>query len=373
MTWSENHTFSDTFAQYDWDTISAEIRAKTAADVERALGKRQRDLQDFMALISSAAKPYLETMAQETSALTRQRFGNTMQLYAPIYVHNECQNVCNYCGFSLGNKMERKVLDRAEMEAEAVAVKDLGFEHVLLVSGETSKLGVDYFADVLDIFAPHFSQISLEVQPLEAAEYARLMEHQLHAVLVYQETYHEATYTNHHKAGKKRNFHYRLQTPDRLGQVGMRKIGLGALIGLEEWRTDAFMVKAHLDYLSRRYWRSRFTLSFPRLRPFAGGTHDVDMNDAEFVQLICAHRLCDPDVELSLSTRERAAFRDHLWPIGFTTASAGSKTDPGGYANPKVNLEQFEISDERSPAVVADAIRAAGLEPVWRDWSPLYT
>ncbi|TVR15097.1 MAG: 2-iminoacetate synthase ThiH, partial [Planctomycetota bacterium] len=168
--------------------------------------------------------------------------------------------------------------------------------------------------------------------------------------------------------GKKRNYHYRVQTPDRLGQAGVHKIGLGALIGLDDWRTEAFYTRLHLDYLQRRYWRSKYSLSFPRLRPFAGGTPDVDMSDREFVQLICAHRLLDGDVEMSLSTRERAAFRDVLFPLGFTSISAGSATDPGGYANPKHNLEQFEISDQRSPQAVAAVIREQGLEVVWKDW-----
>jgi 2-iminoacetate synthase len=291
-----------------------------------------------------------------------------MQLYLPLYLHNECQNTCTYCGFSMNNPMERKVLSDAEILAEADAIEPMGFEHLLLVSGETSRYGTEWFAHALDLLRPRFTQLSIEVQPLDEDDYRSLIDHGLHAVMVYQETYREDTYTSHHKAGKKRNYHYRVQTPDRLGAAGIHKIGLGALIGLEDWRTDAFFVKAHLDYLERRYWRTKYSLSFPRLRPFAGGTPEVDMSDREFVQLICAHRLCDQEVELSLSTRERPVFRDNLFALGFTSTSAASQTDPGGYANPQVNLEQFEISDDRPVDEVVAAIRRAGLDPVWRDW-----
>lgn len=366
---TSSQTFSDVLKTYDWEQVSAEIRACTPADVERALTHPRPGLREFQALVSPAAAAYVPEMAEMSMARTRQRYGNTVQMYLPLYLHNECQNVCSYCGFSMGNDLPRTVLNDEQVMAEVAVIKPMGFEHLLLVSGETTTLGVDYFAHHLDLLQPHFAQLSLEVQPLEADEYRRLAnEHALHAVMVYQESYNQGRYKLHHKAGKKRNYHYRVQTPDRLGQAGVHKIGLGALIGLDDWRTEAFYTRMHLDYLQRRYWRSKYSLSFPRLRPFAGGTPDVDMSDREFVQLICAHRLLDGEVEMSLSTRERAAFRDVLFPLGFTSISAGSATDPGGYANPKANLEQFEISDQRSPQEVAAVVRGQGLEVVWKDW-----
>lgn len=364
-------TFSDVVNEHEWEAVKSSIRSSSRADVERALTHPRPGLREFQALISPAAAPYVGQMAALSAERTRQRFGRTMQMYLPLYLHNECQNICTYCGFSMNNRMARKVLNDEEVLAEAAAIKPMGFEHLLLVSGETTTLGVDYFAHHLDLLSPHFSQLSLEVQPLERDEYQRLSaEHGLHAVMVYQETYNQARYREHHKAGKKRNYHYRVQTPDRLGQAGVHKIGIAALIGLDDWRTEAYFTRLHLDYLERRYWRSKYSLSFPRLRPFAGGRPEVDMSDAEFVQLICAHRLVDGEVEMSLSTRERAAFRDVLFPLGFTSVSAGSATDPGGYANPKAHLEQFEISDERSPQAVAAVIRNQGFEVVWKDWDP---
>jgi len=220
---------------------------------------------------------------------------------------------------------------------------------------------------------PHFSHISMEVQPLEQNEYEQLIEAGLNTVLVYQETYHRDEYKKHHPKGRKSNFDYRLETPDRLGRAGIHKIGVGALIGLEDWRTDCFFSALHLTHLQKTYWQTKYSVSFPRLRPFSGGlTPKVNMTDRELVQLICAYRLLNEDVELSLSTREQPIFRDHVIKLGITTISAGSKTDPGGYASDHENLEQFEISDERTPAEIVHMIEKQGYEAVWKDWDRVY-
>ena len=207
------------------------------------------------------------------------------------------------------------------------------------------------------------------MQPLDQNEYELLVAEGVHAVLVYQETYHEEDYKKHHPKGKKSNFMYRLETPDRLGKAGIHKIGLGVLIGLEDWRVDCFYTALHLKYLEKQYWRSVYTISFPRLRPFSGGLEPkVAMTDRQLVQLICAYRLLDEEVELSISTREREAFRNHVIKLGVTSMSAGSKTNPGGYIVEPSSLEQFEISDERSPAEIAQVIMSQGYEPVWKNW-----
>lgn len=363
-------SFKDIFDQYDWDTVKAEIYSKTARDVERALAAERRSLEDLKALLSPAAQPYLEQMAQLSHRLTLQRFGNTMQLYIPLYLSNECQNICTYCGFSLDNKILRKTLNPAELLKEVQAIKAMGYQHVLLVTGEAwQTVGLDYFKQALELVRPHFSHISMEVQPMDEAEYAALIPLGLQSVLVYQETYHRADYKLHHPKGRKSNFDYRLETPDRLGRAGIHKIGLGVLIGLEDWRTDSFFTALHLQYLEKTYWQTRYSISFPRLRPCSGGLPPkVEMKDRELVQLICAYRLLDPDVELSLSTRESEHFRDHVIKLGITTMSAGSKTNPGGYATDLESLEQFEISDERSANAIAGMLRQQGYEPVWKDW-----
>lgn len=363
-------TFKHIFDAHDWDEIKSSIYRKTARDVEAALQKAERNLEDFKALISPAATPYLEEMARLSREATLKRFGNTMQLYAPLYLSNECQNICTYCGFSYDNKLRRKTLNSVEIVKEMDALKKLGFEHVLLVTGEANQtVGMDYFRKALKIVRPHFANVSMEVQPLEGEDYSELSQIGVHAVLVYQETYHKEDYKKHHPKGKKSNFYYRLETPDRLGQAGIHKIGLGALIGLEDWRVDSFFTALHLNYLERTYWKTKYSISFPRLRPFSGGlSPKVEMSDRELVQLICAYRLFDEEVELSLSTRESERFRDNVLRLGITSMSAGSKTNPGGYAVEPQSLEQFEISDERSPAEVAEMIRRQGYEPVWKDW-----
>ncbi|EGR3416314.1 2-iminoacetate synthase ThiH [Vibrio parahaemolyticus] len=373
-------SFYDRFQQLDWDDISMSIYAKTAQDVERALAKPKRDLEDFKTLISPAAEPYLEQMAKLSYSLTRKRFGNTMSLYIPLYLSNLCANACTYCGFSMENRIKRRTLNRDEVEAEIDAIKRMKFDSVLLVTGEhETKVGMKYFREMVPIIKQRFNYLAMEVQPLDQDEYTELKTLGLDAVMVYQETYHPKTYAQHHLRGNKMDFRYRLETPDRLAKAGIDKIGLGALIGLEEWRTDCFFAAAHLDYLERTYWQSRYSISFPRLRPCAGNVPASGlqpksvMTDKQLVQLICAYRLFNPEVELSLSTRESPQFRDNVLPLGITSMSAASKTQPGGYATEEVELEQFEISDERSAASVEDMIRAKGFDPVWRDWHSAYS
>jgi len=363
-------SFNEVFETYNWGDTKASIYDKTAADVERALSSTQRDLEDFKALVSPAALPYLEEMAQISQRLTLDRFGRVIQLYIPLYLSNECNNICTYCGFSYDNKVRRRTLTPMEIIQEVAVIKDMGYDHVLLVTGEANQtVHTDYFKKVLDLISPHFAHISMEVQPLDVADYETLIPHGLNTVLVYQETYHQEDYRKHHPKGKKSNFLYRLETPDRLGQAGIHKMGLGVLIGLEDWRTDSFFTALHLSYLEKQYWQSKFSISFPRLRPFSGGMEPkVAMNDKELVQLICAYRLFNSEVELSISTRETEAFRNQVIKLGVTAISAGSKTNPGGYKVEPQSLEQFEISDERSAQEIAAMIRKQGYEPVWKDW-----
>jgi 2-iminoacetate synthase len=363
-------SFNEIFETYSWEETSRSIYAKTSTDVEQALSATKRTLEDFKALISPAAAPYLERMAQLSQQLTLKRFGNTIQMYVPLYLSNECNNICTYCGFSYDNKVKRKTLSPMEIMAEVAVIKEMGYDHVLLVTGEANQsVHTDYFKKVLELIGPHFAHISMEVQPLDLADYQELTPYGLNTVLVYQETYHEEDYKKHHPKGKKSNFQYRLDTPDRLGQAGIHKMGLGVLIGLEDWRTDSFFTAVHLNYLEKKYWQSKYSISFPRLRPFSGGLEPkVVMNDRELVQLICAYRLFNEEIELSISTRESIAFRNNIIKMGITSISAGSKTNPGGYAVEPQSLEQFEISDERTAPEIAEMIHQQGYEAVWKDW-----
>ena len=363
-------TFDQFISQEPWEKVKASIYSKTEADVVAALSKERCTYEDFKALVSPAAAPFLSAIAEKSHRLTVARFGQTIQMYAPLYLSNECQNICTYCGFSFDNKIMRKTLTIAELNAEAQALKQQGYDHVLLVTGESNqKVGVPYLSKAIEEIKRSFSHIAIEVQPLEQDEYQLLANQGLNTVLVYQETYHQQKYKSYHPKGKKSNFEYRVQAPDRIGKANIHKIGLGVLLGLEDWRVDSAFVAAHLNYLERRYWKTKYSISFPRLRPADGVVlPQMAITDKEFVQLICAYRLFNHEVELSLSTRESASFRNHVFKLVITSMSAGSKTNPGGYATDEGSLEQFEIADHRSTAEVAAMIKANGYDPLWKDW-----
>lgn len=369
------NTFKAVFDNYDWDTIKTKIYQTTAPEVERALAKSKRTLDDFLVLISPAAQPYLEPMAQLCHELTKKRFGKTIQMYVPLYLSNECQNICTYCGFSLDNKIKRKTLTESEITLEVEVLKKAGFDHVLLVTGEAHLIvNIQYFLKAVQQIKKDFATISIEVQPLSTEEYQQLHEAGVYSVMVYQETYHRDVYKQYHPKGKKSNFDFRLETPDRIGTAGIHKIGLGVLLGLEDWRTDSFFNALHLDYLQKTYWQTKYSVSFPRLRPAEGIIEpNFIMDDKDLTQLICAYRLWNEDLEISISTRENEKFRNNIIPIGVTSMSAGSKTNPGGYVVDPQSLEQFEISDDRSAAEIAKIISSKGYEPVWKDWDKTYS
>jgi 2-iminoacetate synthase len=293
----------------------------------------------------------------------------------PLYLANYCTNHCVYCGFNCQNQIKRAILDEAAIRREAEALKaKYKFQHILLVTGEApARSSVAYIGRAIEIMREYFQQVSIEVQPLEVDEYKFLMDKGLHSVYVYQETYNEQRYPLYHPRGNKANYRYRLETADRLGEAGIYKAGLGNLIGLEDWRTEAWFTALHLRYLENRYWKTKYSIAFPRLRPYAGeGAFEPEhpATERDLLQLICAYRLASEDVELSISTRESVAVRDLILPFGVTTMSAGSSTAPGGYADEDDReLEQFAIHDARTPAQVEAAIRAKGFEPVWKDWS----
>ncbi|WP_130835498.1 2-iminoacetate synthase ThiH [[Erwinia] mediterraneensis] len=363
--------FIDRWHQLDWDDIRLRIHSKTARDVENALNAPRVGRNELMALLSPAAEAYLEPMAQQAQRLTRQRFGNTVSFYVPLYLSNLCANDCTYCGFSMSNRIKRKTLNSDEIVRECEAIRQLGFDQLLLVTGEhQGKVGMDYFRQHLPAIRARFSALLMEVQPLQEAEYRELKALGLDGVLVYQETYHASFYAQHHLKGNKQDFFFRLDTPDRLGRAGIDKIGLGALIGLSDnWRTDCFMMGEHLLWLQQAYWQTRYSLAFPRLRPCAGGIQPASlMSERQLVQAICAFRLFAPEAELTLSTRESPDFRDRVVPLAITHVSAFSKTQPGGYAENRPELEQFAPHDNRTPQQVAAALSRAGLQPVWKEW-----
>ena len=372
---NQRSTFYDTVTRCDWEAVTEQIYASTPADVERALTLERITMADFAALVSPAAGPFLKTMAEKSYRITRRRFGNVMQLYVPLYIANYCTNHCVYCGFNCRNQIKRTILDETAIRREAEAIRrKYKFQHILLVTGEApAKSSVEYIGHAIEIMREYFQQVSIEVQPLRTEEYQYLMGKGLHSVYVYQETYNRQRYPAYHPQGQKADYRYRLETGDRLGEAGIYKTGLGNLIGLEDWRTEACFTARHLRYLEHKYWRTKYSIAFPRLRPYAGEgafQPDYPASERDLLQLICAYRLVSEDVEISISTRESAECRDKIMPFGVTTMSAGSSTMPGGYADERQReLEQFVISDNRTPAEVEAALRAKGFETVWKDWS----
>jgi 2-iminoacetate synthase len=380
--------------------LNRSLSASTAAAAE-SLSRAGATLEDFARLISPAAGELLEPLCRRSQQLTRQRFGRVIRLFAPLYLSNECINNCAYCGFSRDNPILRVTLSLDEVRREAAALRAEGFRNLLLVAGEHPKfVSNGYLRDCVAALHGEWPSVSLEVGPMETGEYRPLVEAGAEGLVVYQETYDRGVYARMHTAGPKRNFDWRLETPERAYHAGFRRIGIGALFGLADWRYEALCVAAHADYLQRHCWKGFFTISLPRLRPCAGSFQPLTgMTDREMVQLVCAFRILFPDVGLVLSTREPARLRDGLIPLGITLVSAGSHTEPGGYTGAgKEHLHQtvrgriieegasewaapagagatrqFEIADERSAGEVADLIRRLGYEPVWKDWDAALT
>ncbi|ONH61277.1 thiamine biosynthesis protein ThiH [Frankia sp. CcI49] len=331
-------------------------------------------LADLAVLLSPAATGRLEELAQLAQATTLRRFGRAVRMFAPLYVSNACLSSCTYCGFAKGLEVARRTLTPEEAVGEARLLVDLGFRHLLLVSGEHRiEVSADYLVDVVERLRPFVPSISIETQTWSDDTYTRLVAAGLEGAIHYQETYDRARYAEVHVAGWKRDFDRRLASFERAARAGVRRLGLGVLLGLApDWRADILALAAHASFLSRRFWRTEVSVALPRIKPSASGfPPTVVVSDAQFVQAHAALRLFEPDVAISLSTREPAALRDGLARIAVTTMSAGSSTEPGGYGRPGTAQEQFSISDERSPADIAAMLVAAGYEPVWKDAFPL--
>ncbi len=367
-------TFSDVISKYPQDEILEQIFACSSSQVEQALNAERPDMRDFMALISPAAQGYLEPMAQRSHQITRQRFGNNIYLYTPMYLSNECNNGCKYCGFNASNKIPRVTLSMDTIEKEARIIHDYGFRHILLLTGEASKLADNkYLVEAIERIKPLFSSISIEVYPMDTSGYEQVIKAGVDGLTVYQETYNPELYADLHPYGKKRDYTYRLEAPDRAGSAGMRRIGIGALLGLGNFASEAFYTGLHARYLAKRYWRSQVSVSFPRIRPADGGFAPLEIvTDAQLVQMLCAMRLLLSDAGLYLSTRESAILRDNMMPLGITHMSAGSCTAPGGHSKDASSTQQFAIDDDRTPAGMNTIIKAKGLEAVWKDWDSAF-
>lgn len=390
-------SFATEFKTFDAQALVKRSRSATPTRVRRALQSDELSLADFAALISPAAAELLEPLGQRARLVTQQRFGKVIRLFAPLYLSNECINNCRYCGFSRDNPILRVTLDVQEVLTETRALVAQGFRNILLVSGEHPKfVSNHYLEDCIRTVHEVAPSISLEIGPMETSEYQPLVDAGAEGLVVYQETYQPEVYLDMHTSGPKRDFAWRLDTPERGYAAGFRRLGIGALYGLADWRYEAICLAAHAQHLLRTCWKAWLTISLPRLRPCAGEFQPLThMTDRDMAQLICAFRLMFPDVGLVLSTREAPRLRDGLIPLGITLMSAGSHTEPGGYTGAgrehlhqtkggrivelgasewaavgpeRMATGQFEIADERSASEVADSIRRLGYEPVWKDW-----
>lgn len=364
--------FSEIHAQWQNEKkILSRFSEFTSAQVKEALNQEKLSLQDLAALLSPAAEPFIEEMAQKAHQETVKRFGYTMSLFTPLYLSNECVNSCVYCGFNHHLDVKRKTLSLDELREECSLIRQQGFEQILLVSGESKKFApVSYLKEAVTLCKEFFHFVALEVYSLAESEYAELVDAGLDGVTLFQETYHPDAYPRFHPAGPKSFFENRLDTLDRAARAGVKKLNLGALLGLTPWREETLSLAFHLDHLRKNYWTAETAVSFPRIRSSAGSFMAPDpVSDFHLTQMITALRLYDDRCGLVLSTREPSELRNALAPLGITSLSAGAKTNPGGHlGEDRAGEDQFRISDPRSPEEVSEFLRSAGYEPVWKDW-----
>jgi len=361
--------FLSLLEQYRWEKVSAKIANVKPDTLDKLLKKENFSIGDLPILLSQTASARLPELEKKASRITTQYFGKARFLYAPLYITNRCINRCVYCGFNKNNKIERKRLSSKEISKDADYLYNQGFRHILIVSGEDPiVMKSDYLIDTIALLHKKFPSISIEVQPLTENLYRKAVAAGCDGLSLYQETYNKKVYKIVHIGGPKRDFRWRIEGPERAAKAGIKKINFGVLLGLADFRTDIFFAALHAAFIRKRFWKTQIGFSFPRIRPFVGSYQPtVEVKDRDLLQIILALRLVFPQAFLVLSTRERAGFRDKLLQIAATNTSAGSKTNPGGYSDDSTT-GQFDISDNRTPAEVVRAIRAAGLYPVWKDW-----
>ncbi len=362
-------SFYDQLADYQSFDFSVFFERVSDADVQRVLHKERLGLNDFLVLLSPKAESYLEVMAQKAHKITQQHFGKTILLYTPMYLANYCINKCVYCGFRVDNELPRTKLSLAEVEAEAKLIAATGLKHILILTGDSTKhSSVEYIKACVRVLKNYFTSISIEIYALEESQYAELVDAGVDGLTLYQEVYDETIYEQLHLHGPKRDYHFRLDAPEKAAKAGMRSVNIGALMGLSDWRKEAFFVGMHADYLQTCYPELEVSISPPRIRPQLGGFMPrVEVNDKNLVQYMVAFRLFMHRSGITLSTRESAHLRDKCVRLGVTKMSAGSTTAVGGHSKEE-SVGQFEISDERSVEEMAQMLYKQGYQPVYKDW-----
>ncbi|MGI9862079.1 2-iminoacetate synthase ThiH [Moorella naiadis] len=361
--------YEEVYHRYNGFDFAAFLAGRTPDDVRQVLAKEHLQPADYLTLLSPAATGFLEEMAQKAHSLTLKNFGRVIFLFTPLYLSDFCVNRCAYCSFNAGNKFARTKLTLEQVEEEARAIAARGMRDILILTGESRQHSpVAYIKDCVSILKKYFSSVCIEVYPLEKEEYRELVAAGVDGLTMFQEVYDPQVYARYHR-GPKSNYPYRLDAPERSCCAGIRTVGVGALLGLADWRREAFFTGLHAAYLQHKFWEVQISISLPRLRPSIGGfqpEHPVD--DKSFVQILLAHRLFLPRAGITISTRESPAFRDNILPLGVTKMSAGSSTRVGGYAHPDGAAPQFEISDPRSVAEIRQLLLKKGYQPVFEDW-----
>jgi 2-iminoacetate synthase len=363
-------SFYDKYRQFNDFNFDKFFRGITNNDVLRALSSEKLSDMELLTLLSTRAENFLEQMAQKSKQLTLQNFGSTILLYAPLYLANYCVNHCIYCGFNVTNHIARKRLNLAEVEQEARMISATSLRHILILTGESrGQTPLAYIKECLEVLKKYFHSISIEIYPLTTDEYAELIAAGVDGLTIYQEVYNEQTYSLLHLQGPKRDYKYRMDAPERACMAAMRSVNVGALLGLEEWRQEAFFTSLHAQYLQDKYFSTEIGISFPRVRPHAGKYQPkCEVSDQHLVQIMLATRLYMPRAGITISTREKSAFRDNIIELGVTKMSAGSSTQVGGYSLEERSTEQFNISDNRSVREISQMIYDKGYQPVFKDW-----
>lgn len=355
------------YKDFDFDRYFEQVSDN---DILRSLSKDKLNDKDLLNLLSPTARKHLEEMAQKASKLALQYCGKTATLYTPIYIANYCENHCVYCGYNCHSGIKRKKLSLDEIEKEGEAVATKGFKHIIVLTGESeTKSSIEYIGEAVGILSRKFPSIAIEVYPMDVEGYTHLVYKGADSLTIYQETYDEEVYTRVHIKGPKADYRFRLDAPERGAMAGMRSLSIGALLGLSDFRKDAFFSILHGAYLKTKYPHIELSYSAPRIRPFKGSFRDiVDVDDASEFQILTVMRLFDPHAALNVSSRESLDMRKNLMPLGVTKLSAAVSTDVGGHSQGEENTAQFKTNDDNSIEDVASMLKSIGYQYVFKDW-----
>jgi 2-iminoacetate synthase len=362
--------FYEYYKKYKDIDVDSFWEKSTNDSILRIINQDKLSEMDFLTLLSPIASNHLEAMAKKANQLSLQHFGKSILLYTPLYLANYCVNRCRYCSYNVDNAIKRDKLTMEEIEQEAKAIVATGLKHILILTGESRKESpVSYIVEAVKVLKKYFDSITIEIYPLTQAEYEEVISVGVDGLTIYQEAYDEATYDEVHVSGPKKDYMNRLDAPERACLAKMRSVNVGALLGLYNWREEAFATGLHANYLQNKYTEVEVSVSLPRIRPHKGSFDDLKLvGDKELVQILLALKLFLPYVGITLSTRENQQFRDHLIPLGITKMSAGVSTEVGGHSSQAKGDSQFEISDKRSVDEIKEAILAQGYQPIFKNW-----